>query len=87
VRHADASALDRLESMLVQLRSMPDLKEVRRGVFYRRSKAFIHFHDDAAGLYADVRLGGDFERYRVETEDERRHVIGEISTALSKRAG
>jgi hypothetical protein len=84
VRHADAAALDRLEPMLVELRSMPELKEVRRGVFYRRSKAFIHFHDDAAGLYADVRLGEDFERHRVETQDERRHVIGEIHTALSK---
>jgi hypothetical protein len=83
VRHADAAALDRLEPMLDQLRSMPELKEVRRGVFYRRSKAFIHFHDDAAGLYADVRLGEDFERHRVETEDERRYVVIEIRTALS----
>jgi hypothetical protein len=84
VRHADTAALDRLEPMLVQLRSMPELKEVRRGVFYRRSRAFIHFHDDAAGLHADLRLHQDFERRRVETEDERRHVIGEIRTALSK---
>jgi hypothetical protein len=83
VRHADAAALDRLEPMLDQLRSIPELKEVRRGVFYRRSKAFIHFHDDAAGLYADVRLGEDFERHRVETEDERRYVVIEIRTALS----
>jgi hypothetical protein len=83
VRHADADALDRLEPMLLQLRSIPQLKEVRRGVFYRRSKAFIHFHDDAAGLHADVRLGDDFERHRVETEDERRHLIDKIRTALS----
>jgi hypothetical protein len=84
VRHADAAALDRLEAMLTQLRSMPELKEVRRGVFYRRSKAFIHFHDDPAGLYADVRLGPDFERHRVETDGERRRVIGEIRGALSR---
>jgi hypothetical protein len=84
VRHADTAALDRLEPMLVQLRSMPELKEVRRGVFYRRSRAFIHFHDDAAGLHADVRLDQDFERRRVETDDERREFIGEIRTALSR---
>ena len=84
MRHADAAALDRLEPMLAQLRAMPELKEVRPGVFYRRSKAFIHFHDDPAGLYADVRLGQDFERHRVETEDERRHLVGEIHTALTR---
>ena len=84
MRHADAAALDRLEAMLTQLRSMPELKEVRRGVFYRRSKAFIHFHDDPSGLHADVRLGQDFERHRVETEGERRRVIGQIRSALSR---
>ena len=83
LRHADSAALDRLESLLSELREMPGLKEVRRGVFYRRSKAFIHFHDDPSGLYADIRLDKDFERYRVDTEDERLHLLNQIRMVLS----
>jgi hypothetical protein len=45
--------------------------ERNRGVFYVRSKAFLHFHEDPSGLHADVRLGPEFSRFRVETEEER----------------
>lgn len=62
---------------------MPELKEVRRGVFYRRSKAFMHFHDDPSGLYTDIRLDQEFERYRVDTEREQRYLMKEIRKALS----
>jgi hypothetical protein len=58
VRHARSDALDQLEPFLEALRRMPGLVEKRRGVFYRRSRAFLHFHEDASGLHADVRLSG-----------------------------
>ncbi len=83
LRHADSAALDRLEPLLAKLREMPELKEVRRGVFYRRSKAFMHFHDDPSGLYTDIRLDQEFERYRVDTEREQRYLMKEIRKALS----
>ena len=57
MRHATSEALDELEPLLERLRSEPGLVEKRRGVFYRRSKAFLHFHEDPSGLHADVRLG------------------------------
>ena len=75
VRHAGSTALDRLEPVLDKIREMPDLAERSRGIFYRRSKAFLHFHEDATGLYADVRQGDDFERYRVETAEERNALV------------
>ena len=72
MKHATAPALDRLEPLLASLRELPGLKEKSRGVFYRKSSAYLHFHEDAAGLFADIRRAeGDFERHRVETEDER----------------
>jgi hypothetical protein len=71
VRHARAEALDRLEDVLASLRTLPGLVEKKRGVFYLRSRAFLHFHEDLTGMYADVRVGDDFQRHRVETEDER----------------
>lgn len=71
MKHATAAALDRLEPLLRGLRELPGLTEKSRGVFYRKSKAFLHFHEDADGLFADIRRANrGFERYRVETEDE-----------------
>jgi hypothetical protein len=32
-----------------------------------RSQAFLHFHEDPAGLFADVRaVGGGFDRIKVD---------------------
>jgi hypothetical protein len=78
MRHARSEALDELEPMLVELRALPALKEKSRGVFYRGSKAFLHFHEDPAGFFCDVRLADDFERFRVTTKAERRAVLRKI---------
>ena len=78
MRHATAAALDQLEDLLVDLRAMPGLREKSRGVFYRGSRAFLHFHEDAAGLFADVRFDADFERVRVSTGDERQALSDRI---------
>ena len=64
MRHARDEALNSLEPVLVQLRARcAELTERSRGTFYRKSQAFLHFHEDPAGLFADVRLApGDFTR-------------------------
>ena len=70
MKHASPASLDVLEPLLAQLRVVPGLLEKSRGVFYRRGRAFLHFHEDPKGLFADVRdaEGRDFERIDV-TED------------------
>ena len=78
MKHAGDDALDRLEPFLADLRKVPGLVEKKRGVFYRKSAAFLHFHDDPSGLHADVRLGEEFERFRVETVRERSKLIAAI---------
>jgi hypothetical protein len=78
VKHAGPDALDRLEPFLVDLRKVSGLVEKKRGVFYRKSAAFLHFHEDPSGLHADVRLGEKFERFRVETVRERSKLIAAI---------
>lgn len=71
MRHAKPEDLDQLGDLLDALRQLP-ITEKSRGVFYRGSKAFLHFHADPAGLFADVRFSGaDFERFRVSTKQER----------------
>ena len=73
-----------LEPLLVEIRALGGLKEKSRGVFYFRSRAFLHFHEDPSGLHADVRLGGvDFERFRVETHEERQELLRRLTASLS----
>lgn len=83
MRHARSAALDDLEPLLSGLRRVDGLVERSRGVFYRRSKAFLHFHEDPTGLHADVRIAEDFERVRVETPAEREALLARITSALA----
>jgi hypothetical protein len=77
VRHARPAALDRLEPLLGRLRGMAALKEKSRGTFYVKGRAFLHFHEDPAGLFADVRAadGAEFDRLRVEEPAEREALL------------
>jgi hypothetical protein len=83
VRHARAEALDELEPMLAELRGLPGLTERSRGVFYRGSRAFLHFHEDPTGHHVDVRLGAEFERFRAQTKAEQRTVLTKVRKALA----
>lgn len=83
MKHAGASGLDALEPVLVQLRGMEGLKEKSRGTFYRKSKAFLHFHDDPAGIFADVKLGANFVRLPVNTRAEIAALIRFAKRALA----
>ena len=84
MRHARAEALDELEPFLERLRAVPGLVEKKRGVFYVRSKAFLHFHEDPSGLHADVRLGPEFTRVRAETAEERDALLARIDEAQAQ---
>ena len=75
VKHAGPEALDSLASLLSELGGSPGLKEQGRGVFYLRSRAFLHFHEDPTGLFADVRPADDFERMPVTTRQEQRQLL------------
>jgi hypothetical protein len=81
VRHVSAAGLDELDDVLSELRGVDGLKEKSRGVFYRGSRAFLHFHEDPSGLYADVRLDADFERMRVTTKAERKRLLSAVRVA------
>lgn len=83
MRHAGRDSLQRLEPVLAELRRQPGLKERRPGVFYRKSRAFLHFHESDQRLFADVRLRGDeFERLPATTLAEQRALLQRIVAAL-----
>ena len=79
MRHAGAVALHGLSELLQQIRVREGIKEI----FYRRSKAFLHFHEDPAGLFADLSVGAQFERYPVNTKNEWKALLAAIDRALT----
>ena len=84
MRHARDDDLDRIEPLLAQLRKLDELTEKSRGVFYRRSRACLHFHAVGDDTFADVRLDGDeFERTRVTTKAEQRALVAAVRRALT----
>ena len=84
MRHATTSALDKLEPLLAKLRQHAALKEKSRGVFYLKSRAVLHFHEDSAGLFADLRMMGDWKRYAVNTASEQAKLVEAAETHLSR---
>ena len=84
MKHAGPAALDQLEPLLNEICALEGLKEKARGVFYRRARAFLHFHEDPSGLHADLRIAGDdFDRYRVQDEAERAALLALVRQSLA----
>jgi hypothetical protein len=82
MRHATPQTLAALDDLLTALRRIEGIVEKRPGAFSRGSRAFLHFHEDPTGNYADVRLGSEFERFRVTTRREQEALVSRIRTAL-----
>ena len=83
MKHAGPEALDRLQPLIARIRDLPGLVETSRGVFYRKSRAFLHFHEDPKGLFADIRLEGeDFERVAVTDPEGADRLIALAKTCL-----
>ena len=83
MRHAGPATLARIAPLLDELRARPELRERRPGCFELGSRAFLHFHDDPAGIFADVRLGGDFVRLPVSSRSEQADLLDRIDDCLS----
>ncbi len=78
MKHAGPRALDALDSLLNQIRTRPGLTERKRGVFYRKSRAWLHFHEDPAGLFADLKDGADWLRFDVTGPDGRAALLSRL---------
>jgi hypothetical protein len=87
MKHAGATALAELAELLAQLRALPGLSERRPGIFYRGSTAFLHFHEDPAGLFADAKVnGGGFERWPVDTSVQQQSLLQAVRQAMADKA-
>lgn len=85
MKHASPNALEALQSLLRRVREHPALTERTPGSFYWKSKAFLHFHEDPSGIYADVKLGGtEFTRVRITTPQEQEHLLSLIVSKVRR---
>jgi hypothetical protein len=84
MKHAGPKALDRLEPLLRQLRAHEGLKEKSRGCFYLGGRGFLHFHEHGDNeLYADIGLGGDFDRLPAMTATQHKTILKITARALA----
>jgi len=85
MRHAAPDDLQAIGSFLDDLRAVDGLREHKPGNFYLRSRAFLHFHVDPTGLFADVRLEGeDFERVPVSSPDAQAALLDQVRVAVGE---
>jgi len=86
MRHATPAALDRLDDLLQAVRRQhPELREHKRGAFYRRGAGWLHFHEDPAGLFADLKVGGIWARFPVNSTAERAAFLARLAQTLEDR--
>ncbi len=82
MKHATDYALDQLEDLLKEIRKFDGLKEKQRGIFYVKSMAFLHFHEDPAGLFGDIKIENEFARFPVNTDAEKKVFLLKINQAI-----
>jgi hypothetical protein len=82
MKHAGQESLDALEDLLAKIRAYSTLTERKRGTFYKKSSAVLHFHEDPEGLFADLKTGTEWKRYRVSTKAEQSAFLKVVVRAL-----
>jgi hypothetical protein len=84
VKHAGAPTLAHLAPLLASVREVAGavLVERKAGTFYKRGAAFLHFHEDAAGLFADLKGDDGWERLQVDSAAQRAALLRRIKARL-----
>ena len=78
-----STTLDCIAPLLELLRAYPALREVRPAVFHLDGRDFIHFHEEAAGVFADVRLAKGQVRMPVSTQSEQAELLERLADMLA----
>jgi len=87
MKHAGPASLIQLAPLLERIRALGHLTERKPGTFYLRSSAFLHFHEDPQGLFADVKLDGKtFARFAVDSAAQREELLSSVQRALAEKA-
>ncbi len=84
MKHATSEAFEQITSLLSGLRRLPHMVERRPGVFYVRGKAFLHFHADPAGIFADIKVRNDWKRFALKGAHVRSEFLKPATRTLSR---
>jgi hypothetical protein len=83
VKHAGPATLALMGDLLGEVRKRAQLREKSPGSFYVKSKGYLHFHEDPAGIFADVKLDFvEFTRMRATTAKEQKALLAKIDKSL-----
>lgn len=82
MKHAGDEVLNNVEPLLKRIRRYEALNERGRGKFYRKSSAFLHFHEDPAGIFADLKVGSEWKRFSINSSKEQEKLLSEIAKNL-----
>ncbi len=52
-------------------------------MFYCGGTAFLHFHEDPAGFFADLKTGGDFVRFPINSTAETQTFLRRARAAVN----
>ena len=77
------ASLDQISPLLSVLRAHPELEGIRPLTFHLHGRDFLHFHDYADGMAADVRLAKRVVRMAVASAAEQAELLGQIEACLS----
>ena len=84
MKHAGPDSLEALRGLLTDVRKLPRLVEKKTRIFYSKGKAFLHFHEDREGLFADLRANGsEFTRFPVNSSVEKATFLHALREAAS----
>lgn len=77
VSRATKTTLAQLAPLLDEVRAIgiDGLIEKANGAFYQRRNGILHFHEDRDGVHADVKVGGEWQRVRVDRGPGKRTVV------------
>ncbi|MGH7050050.1 MAG: hypothetical protein ACREFS_08995 [Acetobacteraceae bacterium] len=84
MEHAGDAELAALEDLMAAIRRRHGVHDRRRGYFYRKGRALVHFHQDPTGLFADLHDGPEWRRLRVSEPEEQRHFLAALDEAITK---
>ncbi len=89
MRHVNEEDLAGIEQLLETLNLLAEefdaLRCRKRGVYYLKSRAFLHFHEHKSEIYADVRLDGvEFDRFKVTTRTDQKELVSRIKGILNR---
>ena len=71
MKHAGPETIAALAPLLAEIRrDMNGVIEKKPGTFYAKGQSLLHFHEDPAGFFADLKIDGAWRRFPVNLPPE-----------------